>query len=133
MDFLDRLRWWYEWTRAKSGVFCDAFFSGPIPDDKWLQAVPDAGRSDDSGATGWDDEKNKPADHDVYFNQSWRRRLSRQKAAVLTAVGLLVSQDRHPKTLADVAVGLGWPSRHQPHFGRNGGYVCSLSNWLDFV
>lgn len=77
----------YEWTRAKAAYFM-IVFSGPIPDDKWLQAVQIVKDGvEQFGATGFGVMKNKPADHDVYFagHGGVEFKCSTQKAAVLTA------------------------------------------------
>lgn len=77
----------YEWTRAKAAYFM-IVFSGPIPDDKWLQAVQIVKDGvEQFGATGFGVMKNKPADHDVYFagHGGVEFKFSTQKAAVLTA------------------------------------------------
>lgn len=77
----------YEWTRAKAAYFM-IVFSGPIPDDKWLQAVQIVKDGvEQFGATGFGVMKNKPADHDVYFagHGDVEFKCSTQKAAVLTA------------------------------------------------
>lgn len=77
----------YVWTRAKE-AYLMVVFSGPIPDDKWPQAVQIV--KDDVkqfGATNFGVMKNKPNDHDVYFSGHGGVdfKLSTQKAAVLTA------------------------------------------------
>ncbi|MEK0563058.1 LppA family lipoprotein, partial [Mycobacterium ulcerans] len=54
----------YEWTRARTAYFMVGF-SGPIPDDKWPQAVQivkDGGQQ--FGATTFGVMKDKPGDHD---------------------------------------------------------------------
>ena len=90
----------YEWTRAKAAYFM-VVFSGPIPDDKWPQAVQivkDRGKQ--FGATNFGVMKNKPGDHDVYIagHGGVEFKLSTQKAAVLTAQSdCRISQTDTPK------------------------------------
>ncbi|MCV7257879.1 LppA family lipoprotein [Mycobacterium shimoidei] len=77
----------YVWTRAKY-AYLMVVFSGPIPDDKWPQAVQivkDGVKQ--FGATNFGVMKDKPNDHDVYFSghDGVDFKFSTQKAAVLTA------------------------------------------------
>ncbi|MBS4727056.1 LppA family lipoprotein [Mycobacterium sp. SM1] len=77
----------YVWTRAKAAYFMVGF-SGPIPDDKWPQAVQivkDGAKQ--FGATDYGVIKDKPGDHDVYLSGSGgvEFKLGTQKASSLTA------------------------------------------------
>ncbi|HZU48266.1 MAG TPA: LppA family lipoprotein [Mycobacterium sp.] len=77
----------YVWTDAKM-AYLMVVFSGPIPDDKWTQAVQIV--RDDAkqfGATNYGVMKNQANDHDVYVagQDGVEFKLSSQKTAVLTA------------------------------------------------
>ncbi|WP_204080492.1 LppA family lipoprotein [Mycobacterium riyadhense] len=77
----------YEWTRAKVAYFM-AGFSGPIPDEKWSQAVQIVkNRAKQFGATGYGVMKDKPGDHDVYIfgSDGVEFKLGSQVASSLTA------------------------------------------------
>ena len=77
----------YVWTRAKEAYFLIGF-SGPIPDDKWAQAVQilkNAGNQ--FGANDFGVMKDNPSDHDIYVRgpDGVQFQLSTQKAGALTA------------------------------------------------
>ncbi|BAV42301.1 LppA family lipoprotein [Mycobacterium ulcerans] len=77
----------YVWTNAKMAYFMVGF-SGPIPDDKWPQAVrivKDGGQQ--FGATTFGVMKDKPGDHDVYLagHGGVEFKLGTQVASSLTA------------------------------------------------
>ncbi|GJP28636.1 hypothetical protein NJB18091_13840 [Mycobacterium marinum] len=77
----------YVWTNAKMAYFMVGF-SGPIPDDRWPQAVrivKDGGQQ--FGATTFGVMKDKPGDHDVYLagHGGVEFKLGTQVASSLTA------------------------------------------------
>lgn len=77
----------YVWTRAKAAYFM-AGFSGPIPDDKWLQAVQIVRNgANQFGANNFGVMKDKPGDHDVYVSgaDGVEFKLGSQVASSLTA------------------------------------------------
>ncbi|BBX74243.1 hypothetical protein MSHI_21490 [Mycobacterium shinjukuense] len=90
----------YEWTRAKAAYFMVGF-SGPIPDDKWPQAVQIVKDGvEQFGATSFGVMKNKPGDHDVYFagHGGVEFKLGTQVASSLTAQSdCRISQTDTPK------------------------------------
>ncbi|KZS61455.1 LppA family lipoprotein [Mycobacterium ostraviense] len=77
----------YVWTHAKMAYFMVGF-SGPIPDDKWAQAVQivkDGAKQ--FGANNFGVMKDKPGDHDVYISGvgGVEFKLGTQVASSLTA------------------------------------------------
>jgi hypothetical protein len=77
----------YVWTRAKEAYFLIGF-SGPIPDDKWAQAVQILrNTANQFGANDFGVVKDNPGDHDVYVRgpDGVQFQLSSQKAGALTA------------------------------------------------
>ncbi len=77
----------YVWTDAKEAYF-SVGFSGPIPDEKWDQAVQIVKDGTKRfGATNFSVVKDKSGDHDVDLagTNGVDFKLSSQKAAVLTA------------------------------------------------
>ncbi|KZS80719.1 hypothetical protein A4G29_22095 [Mycobacterium kansasii] len=90
----------YVWTHAKM-AYLMIVFSGPIPDDKWPQAVQIVKNgANQFAANNFGTMKNKPGDHDVYISGHGgvEFKLSTQKAAVLTAQSdCRISQTDTPK------------------------------------
>lgn len=77
----------YTWTGAKM-AYLMVVFNGPIPDDKWPQAVQIVKEgAKQFGASNFGVMKDKPGDRDVYISGHGgvEFKLSTQKAGVLTA------------------------------------------------